>query len=169
MPYGIPPLKHIRPWSVWREPKLAMCGDIVGRASRIDSCALFAIFILQCDPIQSTGIVVTPLTQTPVAVGSRSLQIEQDVAQRYRLHPSARPLRSWQQCDERGHLSICHRPSPGGAEFALLEVYQYQWSPFADSVRHDLLTSLRQVFGDSAVRECRLIAIKQGSRPACGE
>ena len=123
---------------------------------------------LACDPARQIGIAVEP---RPVMLTDSVRQAAYAVAGRVSAQHGLAPFDSketyWHQCFLNGNLRICGKPSERGVEFYLFEGLAPRWSPRADSVRRELLASLRAQFGDRWVRECAWVQPRDPRQAAC--
>jgi len=126
----------------------------------------FPLAAVGCDPARSIGISVAP---QPAAVmdslRERAFVLAEGVATRHGLDRDyeegfrqcflGMPYRNPRHMSKgRTALSLCGKATARGAEFRLFEAVTARWSPRADSVRRELMDSLRAQFGAHAVREC---------------
>jgi hypothetical protein len=73
----------------------------------------------------------------------------------------------WQQCLTRPSLFLCGKVKDGEVQFELRQVLTPRFSPAADSLRRELLDSLRAQFGADRVRECKWQVERDQRRSGC--
>lgn len=61
----------------------------------------------------------------------------------------------WVQCFHRGGLRLCAKTVGASTELLLTQFPTFHFTPWADSVRRELLDSLRARFGTEGARECK--------------
>ena len=129
-----------------------------------------AALVLVCtaqDCATFTQIVVSPGAGVPVdSAAQAALAVAARLATRRGLQPLERgdlAKEPWTRCSaayrlgyrgETAALSLCEQVSNGEVQFGLAE-HTIRFTPRADSLRRELLDSLRAQFGATHVRECR--------------
>jgi hypothetical protein len=73
----------------------------------------------------------------------------------------------WQQCFTRPSLFLCGKVKDREVQFELRQVLTPRFSPDADSLRRELLDSLRAQFGADRVRECKWQVERDQRRSGC--
>lgn len=110
-----------------------------------------------CHPIQDASIAVAPRpTESFDSATVTALAVAATVARRHGLEPFVpknKEEQAWLDCYERFPLYLCGKMNDQEIQFSMWE--RPKLSANAESLRVELLDSLRMRFGTLAVRECR--------------
>ena len=108
-----------------------------------------------CDPAKAAYFAVAPQPSPGDSSTTDAFALVERIVERHGLTPSQ--IRDgeqyWRFCLGVRTLSICGKTIDGEAQFQMIE--RGYWRPRSDSLRRELLDSLRPRFGTAAVRECR--------------
>jgi len=112
-----------------------------------------------CDPTIGSGIAVAPTPAVGPATLERNVRhTAENVARRNGMEPEDDPDHvednGWVQCFHRGGLRLCAKTVGASTQLLLTQFPTFHFTPWADSVRRELLDSLRARFGPDGVREC---------------
>lgn len=131
------PMSHSRFKLIWLA--LALCGIVMG-----------------CDPAKHMAIAVTPAPSAdPNATGQRVLALVTRIAQRHALEPFEWKEVAFERCFSKRGFYMCGKQYQSETHLRLWQVKTFGFSPPADSLRRELLDSLRSTFGAQQVRECK--------------
>ncbi len=119
----------------------------------------------------STAIAITPATAEPLETVADS--IFATVAQTV----SSRGLKPYQRVEQKGfkacfakeNLFLCGKVNDPEIHLLLYQTGTTRFSPWADSLRHELVDNLRRQFGESRVRECKWQTKRDGCPPVAGD
>lgn len=120
---------------------------------------LAGFLVIACDPVAGAGVGIA-IAPRPSAAPDSVSQVAFALAARISMRhgvPAIDPRQTgeegWGTCFERGKFYLCGKQVGSETQF-----HSWQWglffSPLADSVRRELLDSLRTEFGPSNVRTC---------------
>ena len=132
------------------------------------SAGLVALATISCDRMAFASFAVRP---TPVTLSDSSHTPEEIVARiakRYGLDSIASDNVShnaWTECFVRESLFLCGKTKNGEIQFRMR-----QWTRFtklANSLRSEVLDSLRATFGADRVRECRWLVHADPTQGGC--
>lgn len=121
---------------------------------------LVCLFAAGCDPVQSTGIAIAP---APMGGPDSAVAftLASRIAQRHGLTEigytsAADQAQGWHQCFgiPQSNFSLCGKTVDGEVQFRAFEGLKFRFNPVADTVRRELIDSLRGTFGTKMVREC---------------
>ena len=113
--------------------------------------------------ITSTGIAISPIPALDSSsVVERTFALVQRVGVRRGMQPYTAPderEEGWMRCfaqelTQNRKLQLCGKLKDHQVHLRLSEIMASRFSPHADSVRAELLDSLRAEFGAPALREC---------------
>lgn len=120
-----------------------------------------------CTPTFSSGIAVAP---APAASADRvrnaAFTLVTRMATRFGLEPSRSGKRDV-RCFSRSAVTLCARALDREAHFRIHEFARGRFSPRADTLRRELLDSLRAAFGERRVRECDWDVVSDGRLLGC--
>lgn len=110
--------------------------------------------VAACDPIGTAAIAIAPRPEVAVDSARQSaLAVVSRVTARHGLEPFVHPQDTlWDQCFGKSSVILCAKMRDREIQFRLWQLYGF--SPVADSVRRELLSTLRSQFGETSVREC---------------
>lgn len=136
----------------------------------IGACALAAT----CTPNRDIGIAVSPRnTANANTMQAAAFDLGARIARRFGLTErnveQVKLLRA-HECFSRSSptaLTLCVKPLDGEAQFWLHEFVRESFTPTADSLRRQLLDSLRAQFGHDRVRECSWEFPSDRNRSGC--
>ena len=74
---------------------------------------------------------------------------------------------SWPQCFSRQSLQLCGKVKDGEVQLRMMQAMTPRLRPWADSLRQDLLDSLRVEVGAGGVRECRWLLERDDAESGC--
>jgi hypothetical protein len=132
--------------------------------------ALCSLCLVSCDPFGSAAIAFVPRPDASVdTTRDAAFALVSRVAQRRGLEQiPARNINSglgWAYCLIRGSLILCGKVHAEEVQFLM---YQRGYLTAAsDSVRREILDSLRSQFGSSQVRECSWQNAPPGQSSGC--
>jgi hypothetical protein len=92
------------------------------------------------------------------------------VAGRHRLEPfvaSNQAEERWRQCFIRETFILCGKVNAPEVQFYMYQSRTTRFTPWADSVRREMLDTLRTEFGESRVRECEWERWPEERRSGC--
>jgi len=127
-----------------------------------------------CDPVKYASFAVAPDPTVGVdSAGQAAFAVAARVATRRGLTrfdptgPDGRNAEGWKQCFTRSSLFLCGKVKDREVQFRFYQVRTFEFTPTADSLRRELLDSLRVEFGQQRVRECRWEAARDPRRSGC--
>jgi hypothetical protein len=144
--------------------------DCMVRSLMLCLCLLMTV---ACDPVRNAGIAVS--ARPGIAVDSSqsagfardAFALAERVARRRGLE-LANPNNQWNMCAAKRDLwplfQFCGRVNDGEPQFLLSQMGKLRFTPSTDSLRRELLDSLRDRFPRDSVRECEWVA-ERGCRP----
>jgi hypothetical protein len=125
--------------------------------------------VVGCDPAQSGAIALAPHPAIRVdSARHAAFGLVARVAKRRGLEafdPKDREEEDWIECLGKSSLILCGKVNDGEVQFRMWE--RIRFSPQADSLRHELLDSLRAQFGRPWVRECEWRIAHAPRRSGC--
>jgi hypothetical protein len=129
------------------------------RPVRIFPFLLLPILLGACDPAHFAYFAISPHPNEGSDSGLAAVfSLVERIARRHGLSAQRPidPVEGWRACFGAHSVTICGKTLDNEAQFTLSE-----WSGFGgfhaatDSLRREMLDSLRAAFGTAAVRECR--------------
>ena len=116
------------------------------------------VIVATCSATSCVGLWAVALSPTPGTgtglIASTAFPLVERVVTRRQLHTTAPEDRrdSSMRCFARETLIACGRTTSGRVEFYFRQDQGFK--PWADSVRQEVVDSLRNAFGAAAVQEC---------------
>lgn len=104
-----------------------------------------------------TVIAVTPTGSTDElnATDSAVALVSRVVARRgFESHDRGYNDEGWAGCVVKENVWLCRRATEREAQFLFYQTGTTRFAPWADSLRHEMLDSLRARFGEQQVHEC---------------
>lgn len=127
-----------------------------------------------CDPTAFGAIAVSPRTVSAPDSTQESVYgpVARLVAARglTPIQPSNRKAAGHEQCFQsstRTAFVICGKTHQGEVQFRMLQWGRLRFGPVAQSIRQELLDSLRAEFGASHVRECQWELARDPQQDGC--
>ena len=119
---------------------------------------LLCCFTAGCDPAPIFNMALAPQPALPSSVVRDSaFDLAARVARQHGLVAAQDDnTPGLYECHWRDHLSLCVKSIDTYVAFRMVEPMRPRWSAYADSVRRELVDSLRARYGADAVRNCRI-------------
>jgi hypothetical protein len=124
---------------------------------RMASVLALGVPCLATSCIVTRGIAVTPAESMPVdSALTQTVELTRRLGGFRGLHPYTDPYQSQNHfalCMAHDTYFLCVKPKDGEVQF---RIYQStpRFAPWADSLNHELMDSLRTMFGAAQVRDC---------------
>jgi hypothetical protein len=121
-----------------------------------------------CTPAVDTGVAVRPTSaMNGDSARNAAIAVAERVAARFAMRPTTLPAAkaaNMRQCLWDGAVTLCTKILDEEAQFYIVDGYR---EPRLDSLRRELLDSLRARFGEAQVRECKWEFPRDQSRAGC--
>lgn len=131
------------------------------RMRRVPLILALSATAVACDPAKFASFAVAPLPVPAMDSAQRAVFASTArVAASHGLEPVAPRVSDsgnpsgWSHCFTRSTVFLCGRTRDGEVHFQLRQSLTRRFTPWADSLRRDLLGSLRSEFGAERVWEC---------------